>query len=168
MHWIFTPLALSAQNLLPFRISEHWHFPGALGSIGAAFSPFALFFLSLFILRIFGNTWPDFGKLALGKYATLARIGGSLLSAMPASLDAARPAPLSVRNRIKLRIKEKYKYFDKLSTPQLFLSLQFGSTRTVTIHKCCRQGLSKIGSENERARVHARQRKIWKYILMNY
>ncbi len=110
------PLALSAQDLLHFRISEYWHFLGALGPIGAAFivtaiangnagiseflgrmvrwkvgivwfvvsafSPFALFLLSVLILRIFGNSWPDFGKLMSGEYATLAWIGGSLLSAI--------------------------------------------------------------------------------------
>ncbi len=115
--WILIlPLALSAQNLLHFKISEHWHFLGALGPIGAAFivttmadgkvgiseflermarwkvgivwlivsafSPFVLFFLSMLILRIFGNSWPDFGKLALGEYATLAWVGSSLLSAV--------------------------------------------------------------------------------------
>ena len=115
--WILIlPLALSAQDLLPFRISKHWHFLGALGPIGAAFivtaiangkagiseflgrmarwkvgivwflvsafSPFALFLLSMFILRILGNPWPDFGKLTSGEYATLVWIGGSLLAAI--------------------------------------------------------------------------------------
>ncbi len=115
--WVLIlPLILSTQNLLRFRISEDWHFLGALGPIGAAFmvtaiadgkagiseflgrmsqwkvgvvwflvsafSPFALFLLSALILHIFGNPWPDFGKLASGEYATLAWIGGSLLSAV--------------------------------------------------------------------------------------
>ncbi len=115
--WILIlPLALSAQSLIRSRISEHWHFLGAFGPIGAAlivtaisdgkigiskffesmtcrkvnpiwflisvFSPFVLFLLSMFILRIFSNSWPDFGKLVSGKYTTLAWIGGSLLSAI--------------------------------------------------------------------------------------
>ncbi len=114
--WILIlPLALSAQNLLRLRISEHWHFLGALGPVGAAFavtaiangkagvseflgrmgrwkmgviwflvsafSPFALFLFSVLVLRVFGNPWPDFGKLASGEYATFEWIGGSLLAA---------------------------------------------------------------------------------------
>jgi membrane protease YdiL (CAAX protease family) len=35
--WILiSPLVLSALNLLPFKVSEHWHSLGALGPIGAA------------------------------------------------------------------------------------------------------------------------------------
>jgi len=35
--WILiSPLVLSALNLLPFKVSEHWHSLGALGPVGAA------------------------------------------------------------------------------------------------------------------------------------
>ncbi len=113
--WILTlPLVLSARSLIALKISEHWHFLGAFGPIGAAFltvrfingnsisgfikklihnrvgiiwylvsifSPFVLFLLSVMILRIFNNSWPDFSRLTLSKYLNFTWIGGSLLSA---------------------------------------------------------------------------------------
>ncbi len=115
--WIsILPLVLAAQNPVGFRVSEQWHFLGALGPLAAAIivaavaegkrgiedllgrmmrwragagwflvsalSPFALFLLSVLVLRAFGNPWPDFGKLATEEHATLTWIGGSLLSAV--------------------------------------------------------------------------------------
>jgi membrane protease YdiL (CAAX protease family) len=46
------------------------------------FSPFVLFFLSILILRVAGNSWVDFSKLASSEYATFTWVASSLLSAV--------------------------------------------------------------------------------------
>lgn len=62
-------------RLLNWRVGIVW----ILISI---FSPFVLFLLSILILRVTGNSWVDFSKLASGEYAAFTWIGGSLLSAV--------------------------------------------------------------------------------------
>ena len=58
-----------------------WHV-GIVWVLVSILSPFVLFLLSALILRVAGNSWPDFSKLTRGDYATFTWIGGSLLSAV--------------------------------------------------------------------------------------
>jgi membrane protease YdiL (CAAX protease family) len=55
---------------------------GVVWILISIFSPFVLFLLSIIVLRVTGNSWVDFSKLASGEYATFTWIGGSLLSAV--------------------------------------------------------------------------------------
>lgn len=56
--WILiSPLALSAQNILSIQISDHWHFLGALGPIGAALIITAITTGKSGIAEFLGRLW---------------------------------------------------------------------------------------------------------------
>ncbi len=80
--FIVTRIVDGRAGFLAFlRRMARWRV-GIVWFLIAALSPFFLFFLSMLVLRISGGSWPDLGKLISGEYATLAWVGGSLLSAL--------------------------------------------------------------------------------------
>lgn len=58
-----------------WRIGNLWFFLGV-------FSPFVLFGVAIVLVRLMGGSWPEFGKLAQGEYATASWILGYLVSAV--------------------------------------------------------------------------------------
>ncbi len=79
---IVTAVANGKAGLAEFRQRMTRWKVGPLWWGVSAFSPFALFLLAVLLLRLSGNPWPDFAKLAGRPYGTGLWIGGSLLSAI--------------------------------------------------------------------------------------
>jgi len=65
----------SVHRLTRRRVAASWLLVSGL-------SPFAMFAVSVLAVGLFGGTWPAFGELRSGEYATWAWVGGSLLSAI--------------------------------------------------------------------------------------
>ncbi len=80
--FIVTAITTGKSGVSQF-LDRLWNWrAGIVWLVISIFSPFVLFFLAVLILRVAGNSWADFSKLASGEYTTFTWIGGSLLSAV--------------------------------------------------------------------------------------
>ncbi|XOB97997.1 CPBP family intramembrane glutamic endopeptidase [Deinococcota bacterium DY0809b] len=78
--WIVTGTSLGKAGLTEF--TGRWRRMSAFWLAVAGLSPLLLFLASSLVLRLAGEPWPDFGKLANPEFANPGWILGSLLSAV--------------------------------------------------------------------------------------
>ena len=78
--WIVTGTSLGKAGFTEF--TGRWRRRSAFWLAGAGLSTFLLFLASALVLRLAGEPWPDFGKLAKPEFANL---GGSWAPSFPPS-----------------------------------------------------------------------------------